>query len=448
MKTIPHMPLFCELDDTHNPLLRSWVSSANDPLTDFSIRNLPFGRFRPGVKASWRIGVAIGEQILDLKLAHEQGAWTPEVNALLRPLAQGDLNAFMALGPLARRTLRAALSQALSEGSAQQSALSACLLAQHQAEMTLPCSIGDYTDFYTSIHHATTVGKLFRPDNPLLPNYKWVPIGYHGRASSIRVSGQAFKRPHGQIRDTGPDASEAPYLAPCKRLDYELELGLFIGPGNALGEAVDIAHAEDHMFGVCLLNDWSARDLQAWEYQPLGPFLSKNFASTISPWMVTMEALAPFRAAFTRPAGDPQPLPYLDSVNNRTHGLIDITLEVWLQTAAMRTAGEAAVRLTQTNYRDAAYWTLAQLVTHHTVNGCNLQAGDLLGSGTLSGPAPQEAGSLLELSLGGRQTFSLPNGEQRTFLLDGDTVMLRGFCARAGVGRIGLGEVSGTVVAG
>lgn len=445
MSTMNQTPSFCALDQTHNPLLRSWVNSANDAEADFSIRNLPFGRFRPAVDPSWRIGVAIGDQILDLKLVHEKGVWSADVSRLLAPLAQGDLNAFMALGSQARRILRAALSQALSEGSAQQAALSACLLPQSQAEMTVPCSIGDYTDFYTSIHHATTVGKLFRPDNPLLPNYKWVPIGYHGRASSINVSGQVFKRPKGQIKDP---VSEMPYLAPCKRLDYELELGLFIGQGNTLGEAVDIAQAEDHMFGVCLLNDWSARDLQAWEYQPLGPFLSKNFASTISPWVVTMEALAPFRNAFNRPEGDPPPLPYLDAASNRAYGAIDMTLEVWLQTAAMQAAGESAVRLTQTNYRDAAYWTLAQLVAHHTVNGCNLQAGDLLGSGTLSGPVPQEAGSLLELSLGGKNSFSLPNGEQRTFLLDGDTVTLRGFCVRDGVGRIGLGEVSGRVIAG
>lgn len=445
MSTLSQAPAFFELDETHDTLLRSWVTSANDSESDFSIRNLPFGRFRPAADQLWRIGVAIGDQILDLKLAHVHGVWAHEVSQLLAPLAQGDLNAFMEQGLLARRNLRAALSQALSEGSAQQMALTTCLLPQSQAEMTLPCKIGDYTDFYTSIHHATTVGKLFRPDNPLLPNYQWVPIGYHGRASSINVSGQVFKRPKGQIKDP---SSQVPYLAPCKRLDYELELGLFIGQGNALGEAVTIEQAEDHMFGVCLLNDWSARDLQAWEYQPLGPFLSKNFASTISPWVVTMEALAPFRTPFNRPAGEPHPLSYLDAANNQAHGLIDMTLEVWLQTASMYTAGEPAVRLTQTNYRDAAYWTLAQLVTHHTVNGCNLQAGDLLGSGTLSGPMPQEAGSLIELSLGGKHSFTLPNGEQRTFLLDGDTVTLRGFCARAGVGRIGLGEVSGTVIAG
>ena len=434
------------LDATHAPALRSWVHSANDAQSDFPIQNLPFGRFRRSSNEPWRIGVAIGDQILDLKLAREKAYWTPEVSDLLEPLAHGDLNTFMALGPVARRKLRTALSQALCEGSAQQSVLSACLLPQSQAEMTVPCSIGDYTDFYTSIHHATTVGKLFRPDNPLLPNYKWVPIGYHGRASSIQVSGQAFKRPKGQIKDAGPDAKEAPYLAPCKRLDYELELGLFIGQGNALGESIDIAQAEDHMFGLCLLNDWSARDLQAWEYQPLGPFLSKNFASTISPWVVTMEALAPYRTAFIRPSADPQPLAYLRSSDNSALGAIDMTLEVWLQTALMRAAGAPALRLSQTNYSQAAYWTLAQLVTHHTVNGCNLQAGDLLGSGTLSGPTPQEAGSLLELSMGGKHSFTLPNGEQRTFLLDGDTVTMRGYCEREGFGRIGLGEVSATVL--
>ena len=435
------------LDATHALDLRSWVHSANEASSDFPIQNLPFGRFRPSKHEPWRMGVAIGDQILDLKLASEKANWAAEISSLLEPLARGDLNTFMALGPVARRQLRVALSQALSEGSTQQVDLSACVLPQSQAEMTVPCSIGDYTDFYTSIHHATTVGKLFRPDNPLLPNYKWVPIGYHGRASSIQVSGQVFKRPKGQIKDAGPDAKETPYLAPCKRLDYELELGLFIGQGNALGEPVDIAQAEDHMFGLCLLNDWSARDLQAWEYQPLGPFLSKNFASTISPWVVTMEALAPYRTAFDRPATDPQPLPYLTSSANSAKGAIDMTLEVWLQTASMRAADEPAVRLSQTNYSQAAYWTLAQLVTHHTVNGCNLQVGDLLGSGTLSGPTASEAGSLLELSLGGKQTITLPNGEQRSFLLDGDTLTLRGYCEKAGMPRIGLGQVSGTVVA-
>ncbi|RZI88125.1 MAG: fumarylacetoacetase, partial [Variovorax sp.] len=319
------------------------------------------------------------------------------------------------------------------------------LYSQAAVELTVPCRIHDYTDFYTGIHHATTVGKLFRPDQPLMPNYKWVPIGYHGRASSIGVSGQVFKRPKGQTR--APDAAE-PSFGPSKRLDYELELGFLIGQGNALGEPIGIDTAEAHLFGVTLLNDWSARDLQAWEYQPLGPFLAKNFATTLSPWIVTMEALAPFRAAFERAAGDPQPMAYLDGADNRAAGALDITLEVYLQTAKMREAGTPAVRLTRGNTTQAAYWTAAQLVAHHTVNGCNLQPGDLLGSGTLSGPEPDQAGSLLELTLGGKQPITLPNGESRTFLEDGDTLSLRGFCERAGAMRIGLGEVSGTVVAG
>ena len=293
------------------------------------------------------------------------------------------------------------------------------------------------------MHHATNVGKQFRPDNPLLPNYKWVPIGYHGRASSIGVSGAPVKRPMGQLK--APDAA-APVLAPCKRLDYELELGWFVGQGNAQGESIAIGEAEQHLFGVALFNDWSARDIQGWEYQPLGPFLSKNFASTLSPWVVTLEALAPFRAPFTRPEGDPQPLPYLDSAANRAHGAFSITLEVLLQTERMRAEGMAPVVLSRTDTTRAAYWTPAQLVAHHTVNGCNLQSGDLFGSGTLSGPGADEAGSLLELAVAGQRPVQLPNGEQRSFLEDGDTLTLRGWCERAGVVRIGLGEVSGTVV--
>jgi fumarylacetoacetase len=352
------------------------------------------------------------------------------------------LNTFMGQRSDARSAVRAALSAALTEGSEQHAALQAALLPQSEVQLSLPCAIGDYTDFYTGIHHATTVGKLFRPDNPLLPNYKWVPIGYHGRASSIGVSGQQFKRPHGQTIGQ----AETPLFGPSRRIDYELELGIFIGPGNALGDAIAIADAEEHVFGVCLLNDWSARDLQAWEYQPLGPFLAKSFATTISPWVVTMEALAPYRAAFMRPAGDPQPLPYLDSAVNRAHGALDITLSVWLQTAAMREAGTPAVQLSESNVAASAYWTLGQLVTHHTVNGCNLRPGDLFGSGTLSGPKPEQGGSLLELSLGGKQQIKLPNGEQRTFIEDGDTVILRGYCSREGAARIGLGEVSATLI--
>jgi fumarylacetoacetase len=419
------------LNATHDPKLRSWVASANDAGTDFPIQNLPFGRFRAaGSSEAFRIGVAIGDQVLDLKAAGL--------------VDTDDMNALMSASAKDRQALRAAISAGLAEGSGQEAAWSKALLAQAKAEMTVPCRIGDYTDFYTGIHHATTIGKLFRPDQPLMPNYKWVPIGYHGRASSIGVSGQVFKRPQGQTK--APDAAE-PSFGPSKRLDYELELGFLVGRGNALGEPIAIGDAEDHLFGVTLLNDWSARDLQAWEYQPLGPFLAKNFASTLSPWIVTMEALAPFRAKFERPAGDPQPLAYLDAPSNREAGALDITLEVLLQTAKMRAAGEAPARLTRGNTTEAAYWTAAQLVTHHTVNGCNLQPGDLLGSGTLSGPKPDEAGSLMELTLGGKQAITLLNGEKRTFLEDGDTLVMRGYCERAGAVRIGLGEVSGTVVA-
>ena len=418
------------LNATHDPKLRSWVASANEAGSDFPIQNLPFGRFRAaGSTEAFRIGVAIGDQVLDLRAAGL--------------VDSDDMNALMAAGTQERQALRAALSAGLAEGSDKQATWSKALLAQAQAEMTVPCRIGDYTDFYTGIHHATTIGKLFRPDQPLMPNYKWVPIGYHGRASSIGVSGQVFKRPQGQTK--APDAAE-PSFGPSKRLDYELELGFLVGCGNALGEPIAIGEAEEHLFGVTLLNDWSARDLQAWEYQPLGPFLAKNFASTLSPWIVTMEALAPFRAKFERPEGDPQPLPYLDAPSNRAAGALDITLEVLLQTARMREAGEAPVRLTLGNTTEAAYWTAAQLVTHHTVNGCNLQPGDLLGSGTLSGPKPDQAGSLMELTLGGKQAVTLPNGEKRVFLENGDTLVMRGWCERAGAVRIGLGEVSGTVV--
>jgi len=419
------------INATHDPKLRSWVLSAHEGGCDFPIQNLPFGRFRPaGSSEGFRIGVAIGDQVLDLKA-------TGLVDT-------DDMNVLLAQGATERQALRSAISEGLREGSPKQAAWSKALSAQAGVEMTVPCRIGDYTDFYTGIHHATTVGKLFRPDQPLMPNYKWVPIGYHGRASSIGVSGQRFKRPQGQTK--APDA-ETPGFGPSKRLDYELELGFVVGRGNALGDPIAIADAEQHLFGVTLLNDWSARDLQAWEYQPLGPFLSKNFATTLSPWIVTMEALAPFRAKFARPAGDPQPLPYLDAPANREGGALDITLEVWLQTAKMREAGAPAVRLTRGNTTEAAYWTAAQLIAHHTVNGCNLQPGDLLGSGTLSGRKPDEAGSLLELTMGGKQPITLPNGERRTFLEDGDTLSLRGYCERAGAVRIGLGEVSGTVVA-
>jgi fumarylacetoacetase len=436
-----------QLNETHDVLLRSWVPSANQPESDFPIQNLPFAVFRrAGSNQAFRIGVAIGDQILDLAAAHavhalagytelQGGHFTAAVNA-------PNLNGLMNLGAPVWSALRLALSRVLREGAAQQGTLQACLLAQSAAEFALPAQIGDYTDFYTSIHHATAVGKLFRPDNPLLPNYKWVPIGYHGRASSIGVSGQQFRRPLGQ---TKPPASDDPVFGPAKRMDYELEIGIFIGSGNALGDHIGIEKAESHVFGLCLLNDWSARDVQAWEYQPLGPFLAKNFASTISPWVVTLEALAPYRRAWTRDAADPQPMAYLESASLRDGGAFDIELEVLLQTEKMRHDGVAPERLSLSNFRHS-YWTVSQLVTHHTVNGCNLNPGDLLGSGTQSGPAPEEAGSLLELTEGGKKPLTLSNGEQRIFMEDGDTVIMRGWAQKDGVARIGFGEVVGTLL--
>ncbi|MFG6447247.1 fumarylacetoacetase [Roseateles sp. BYS180W] len=431
------------LDHTHDPEARSWVACANAPESDFPLQNLPYGRFRrAGSNERWRIGVAIGSQILDLAAAAAQGRWQPSQQVWLQALAEGDLNRFMAAPLAQRRALRAALFEALCEGSAQQGALQRCLVAQSQAEMALPCQIGDYTDFYTGIHHATTVGKLFRPDNPLLPNYKWVPIGYHGRASSIVVDGTPVRRPQGQLK--GPE-HEVPSYAPSRRLDYELELGLYVARGNALGEPIAMEAVSEHLFGLSLLNDWSARDVQGWEYQPLGPFLAKNFASTVSPWIVTMEALEPYRLPFTRPEGDPQPLPYLSSAANTEGGSYDIELEVWLQTAKMRAAGQAAQRLMRSNFRHA-YWTLAQMLVHHASGGCNLQPGDLLGTGTQSGPLPEEGGSLLELSAGGKQALSLSSGETRTFLQDGDIVTLRAYAQREGAPRIGFGSCSGEVL--
>ncbi len=431
------------IDTTHNPALTSWVASANAAESEFPIQNLPFGRFRrAGSVEPLRIGVAIGDQVLDLREAREHARWSDAERELLLPLALGDLNAFMALGKPARVVLRAALSQVLREGGEQQAALSGCLVAQADVVMAMPCSVGDYTDFYTGIHHATAVGKLFRPDQPLLPNYKWVPIGYHGRSSSLRASGHAVVRPLGQ---TQGEAGE-PQFGPTRRLDYELEVGAFIGAGNPLGEPITMAQAEARWFGLVLLNDWSARDIQGWEYQPLGPFLAKNFATTVSPWVVTAEALAPFRVPFVREAHDPQPLPYLDSSANREHGALDIWLEVWLQTAQMRERNQPAQRLMQSNLRDA-YWTLAQLVAHHSSNGCNLQPGDLLGSGTQSGPDEGQGGSLLELTHGGKKAIVLANGETRTFLQDGDTVILRGFCEGDGRRRIGFGDCAATVQA-
>jgi fumarylacetoacetase len=332
--------------------------------------------------------------------------------------------------------------EALTDGSVQGPFLETALVPQTGVQYDMPCTVRDYTDFYVGIHHARAVGKLFRPDNPLLPNYTWVPIGYHGRASSIVLSGTPVRRPLGQLKP----AEGAPVLAPSQRLDHELELGLLIGRGNPQGSRIGIDAAEQHLFGMVLLNDWSARDVQGWEYQPLGPFLAKNFATSISPWVVTLDALAPFRRPFTRPAGEPQPLPYLDSAANRQAGAFSVTLEAWLQTAAMAKAKQPAERLMQSNFAEAAYWTPAQLVAHHTVGGCNLATGDLLGTGTLSGPGEGQGGSLLELTQGGKVPLRLASGEQRTFLQDGDTLELRAHCAAPGARRIGFGACRGTVL--
>ncbi len=427
------------LNETHDPTLSSWVESANQQDTDFPLQNLPFAAFREKDSEQYfRGGVAIGDQILDLAALASKQVFDGLTQQALHACTHEDLNEFMAMGKHAWSDLRLTLSRILREGAKGQGVVTSCLVPQSQAEYKLPCQIHDYTDFYASIYHATAVGKLFRPDNPLLPNYQWVPIGYHGRASSIGISGQIFPRPMGQVK---PPQAEVPNVGPCQRLDYEVEVGIFIGPGNDLGQPIAIERAEDHVFGLCLLNDWSARDIQAWEYQPLGPFLAKSFASTISPWIVTTEALAPFRSAFVRPEDDPQPLEYLTSPSNSESGGFDVTLDCFLRTPA--SAGQET-RLSRSNFKHA-YWTVAQMVTHHTVNGCNLQPGDLFGSGTQSGPAPEEAGSLLELTGGGKQPVTLANGEQRIFLQDGDTVIMRAFCERDGCRRIGFGEVVGQV---
>ena len=431
------------LNQTHAPERNSWIESANQPGTDFPLQNLPFGVFRTSAATTPRIGIAIGDQILDLLAAADQGLLPAAVSTACR---QSTLNPLMAAGPAAWASLRARLSELLGSDScpaALRAPIQRCLIPSATATLLLPAAIADYTDFYASIFHATNVGKMFRPDQPLLPNYQWVPIGYHGRSSSIVASGTPVRRPHGQSKS--PEAA-APVYGPSRMLDYELELGAFIGPGNQMGATIPLAGAPGHLFGVVLLNDWSARDIQSWEYQPLGPFLAKNFATTISPWVVTMEALAPFRApAFGRPAGAPAPLPHLTEVNDAAHGGLDVTLEAWLCTARMRAAGQPAHRLSSGSFREM-YWTLAQLLSHHASNGCNLQPGDLLGSGTVSGPTRDSLGCLLEITRRGAEPVQLPGGEARGFLQDGDEIILRGFAERAGCRRIGLGECRGVVL--
>jgi len=418
------------MDDTLNPALESWVPSANSATCDFPIQNLPFGRFRTQADAPWRIGVAIGDCVLDVRAA--------------KLIDHSDMQRLMQSTVTELHALRQALSNGLAQGSRQQAAWEAALLPQSEVELGLPCEIGDYTDFYAGAYHATEVGRQFRPDNPLLPNYQWVPIGYHGRTSTLLASGAAFHRPHGQIKPAGADV---PRLAASQRLDLELELGLLLGWPNALGQPIALQQAEQHLFGITLLNDWSARDIQAWEYQPLGPFLAKNFASSLSPWVVTLHALAPFRRPLHRPEGFAQPLPYLDTPDNRSSGAFDIHMEVLLQTARMAQAGHAGDVISRSNFAEAACWTAAQLITHHSINGCALRTGDLLGTGTLSGSNREHSsGSLLELTHGGSQPLQLSNGEHRGFLEDGDTIVLRAWCQREGARRIGFGECRGTVL--
>jgi fumarylacetoacetase len=433
------------IDETHDPRARSWLESANAMNCEFPIQNLPFAVFRrSGSGEDFRGGVAIGDQIVDLAALAERGLFQGQAAAGIRAGGQATLNSLMQQGPSASTAVRRALFQALLEESSVQEALRSCFVAQGEAEYSLPAKIGDYTDFYTSIYHASAVGRMMRPDNPLLPNYEWIPIGYHGRSSSIGISGQTFRRPNGQRLLPG---SAQPTVGPSSRMDYELELGLFIGAGNPLGTPIPLVDAEAHIFGMCLLNDWSARDLQAWEYQPLGPFLAKNFATTISPWIVTLQALAPFRVPFLRPQGSAPPLPYLDSPRNRESGAIDIRLDALIESSAMHLRQVPPHRLSSTSFKHA-YWTIGQLVAHHTVNGCDLHAGDLLGTGTQSGPNPGEAGSLLELSVGGREPVQIGGGEQRTFLQDGDTVIFRAWCEKPGAARIGFGEVRGRMTGG
>ena len=434
------------IDVTHDPALRSWVESANDGTTDFPIQNLPFGVFRHDFEERLRIGIAIGDQVLDCLAAARAGCFDALGPMIVDMLQSWSLNALMSLGRDEARAVRGVTSRLLrtdtAEGTSAATKRDLLLVPMAVAGMIVPAEIGDYTDFYASVFHATNVGALFRPDNPLLPNYKYVPIGYHGRASSIVASGTSVRRPRGQSRpaDTAP-----PVFGPAKALDYELEIGAFICGANALGDTVPIARAEERLFGLCLLNDWSARDIQSWEYQPLGPFLSKNFATTVSPWIVTTDALAPFRApAFVRPPGDPAPLGYLADPNDADHGGFDITLEVLLRTARMREAGAPAVRISRGDFQ-SMYWTVAQMLTHHSSNGCKLRPGDLLGSGTVSGPEAGSRGCLLEMTRRGAEPLSLPSGETRTFLEDGDEVSFRGWCERDGAARIGFGECRGEI---
>ena len=422
-----------------------WIASARGAQTDFPLLNLPYGALAaPGGEA--HLGVAIGDEILDLRalLALGQLAELPE--ALRQACAAPTLNALMGLGPVLASRLRRHLTQLLTAAAgAGRETTAGALRPQAETELCLPLAVGDYTDFYASRHHARNVGALFRPDHPLLPNYNYVPVGYHGRSSSVGASPAAVRRPNGQR--PGPGAGGLPpVFGPSRQLDYEVEVGFLVGQGNRQGEPIPLRGAEKHIFGLCLLNDWSARDIQRWEYQPLGPFLGKNFATTVSPWVVPLEALAPFRLPRAeRPAADPAPLGYLDCAEDRAAGGLDLTVEAWISSRAMREQGLEPRRLSRSNMRDL-YWTMGQMLTHHASNGCNLRPGDLLGTGTLSGAEPEARGCLLELTQGGQQPLLLPSGESRVYLEDGDEVTLRGWCERAGVGRLGWGECRGGIL--
>lgn len=433
------------IDATHDPRRQSWVESANAH-SDFPIQNLPMGVFSPE-GATPRGGVAIGDAVLDLGIALELGLFDQHARDAAEVAAGPTLNDWMRLSAPKRRALRQRLSEILDAGGPDRSRIAAAAgRLLHDAdgcELLLPVAIGNYTDFFAGIQHATNTGRLFRPDNPLLPNYKYLPVAYHGRASSVRPSGTPVHRPSGQRKL--PEES-APNFGPCRNLDFELELAVWIGPGNELGSPIPVTQARDHIAGFGLLNDWSARDVQAWEYQPLGPFLAKSFCTSVSPWIVTAEAMAPFRQRQPeRLEGDPLPLPYLTDDADRQSGALNIELEVQLLTEAMRAAGIPAYRLTATNAQ-ALYWTVAQMVAHHTSNGCNLLAGDLFGSGTISGADPASFGSLLEKTSNGRQPLALPSGETRRFLEDGDEIILRGRCRRDGFVPIGFGECRGRII--
>jgi len=433
------------LNHTHDANARSWVATANKAGTDFPIQNLPYAVFRrTGSPQPFRGGVAIGDQVLDMAALCARQLLDGLALDAARAAALPALNDFFALGAVAWRALRQAVFALLRDDApaATVQAVRECLVPQAEVEYTVPARIGDYTDFYTSIDHALNISRLMNPEGDVTPNFRWIPTAYHGRVSTIGISGQRFHRPMGQTMAPG---AKAPTYHACARLDYELELGIWIGEGNAAGEAIPLERAEEHIFGICLLNDWSARDIQFWEMAPLGPFLAKNFATTISPWIVTMEALAPYRLAWTRPANEPQPLGYLEGPANRESGAIDIRLEVWLESEKARNEGSGPSRLSRTNFRHQ-YWSVAQMVAHHTVGGCSLNPGDLLGSGTISGPGPGEAGAIIELTRAAQDPVTLASGEQRGFLEDGDAVLLRGWCEKPGHARIGFGESRGMVL--